>query len=71
MSGDDYLTVDATFQRVTDKAVLVLRASDEEPVWLPRSVVHGADERGLDDHDDGDIITLRVRRWKVETAGMA
>jgi hypothetical protein len=53
----------------TDRAVLVRIADADEPVWIPKSVIHD-DSEAFDDLDnrEGDLI---VHAWWAEANGFA
>jgi hypothetical protein len=64
MSGHDYVEITATLRLVRPKSVLI-ETGDAVPLgcWIPRSCIHGADERSLDRIAIGQEITLRVFEW--------
>lgn len=64
MSGDTYVRVSGFLIARTTKAVKI---NDD---WIPRSCIHGADERLLDKHDIGDEIELRMFEWIAERSGL-
>lgn len=67
MTRDDYVTVTTILRRVRDQAVLVDRARDDrETVWIPRSVLFGADDLAVERAAIGAEVTIRVRRWKAD-----
>lgn len=67
MSRDSYVTVTTILRRVEDKAILVDRARDDrETVWIPRSVLHGADDIAIERPAIGAWVKIRVRRWKAD-----
>ena len=67
--SDEYITVDCIFIRCTAKAVLI--DVDGNTHWIPRSCIHGADERLLDRTCEGDEINLQIFEWLVEREGLA
>ena len=62
--SDTYVTIDCMFIRATEKAVLIDVDGGEH--WIPRSCIHGADERRLDALNYGDAIELRIFEWVAE-----
>lgn len=58
----------------TDDAVQVdIRPDDPvegELKWIPRSLLHGADDIRLDRNDFGNKILLRVMDWKAKQLGI-
>jgi len=66
--SDTYVTIDCIFIRCTEKAVLIDVDGDEH--WVPRSCIHGADERLLDQTNYGDEINLRVWEWLADRDGL-
>lgn len=73
MSDEDYITVYGTIGEIRPQAVLFsvgtpahgCRTSE----WIPRSLIHGADERTLDSRFAGERSALRIFRWKVKALG--
>lgn len=65
---DPYVAIGCTIKGVTAKAVKIDPDSGEQ-LWVPRSVIHGAEERLLDG-SVGDPMELRVRRWFAEKEGL-
>lgn len=76
---DEYLRIPGRAQYVRPHAVL-FGVGDGVPrsAWIPRSVIHGADDIKLRDETDrinamrgqgGIAMTLRIRRWKAEEVG--
>ncbi len=68
MTGDNYVKIDCKILRVTTKAVRI--DVDGSEVWIPRSCVHGADERGLDQFNQGDEAMLRIFEWIAKVEGL-
>ena len=62
--SDTYITISCKFIRCTMLAVLIDVDGDEH--WIPRSCIHGADERLLDDTHCDDEINLRIFQWIAE-----
>jgi hypothetical protein len=69
--SDEYRTVTATFRHLRDKSFFVDRPRAEGQVPIPRSLIHGADDRLLDGLFDGEEFTFRLRAWKAEELGLA
>ena len=65
MSNDPYTKVDCIFLASTYKAVCVGLPSGNEQ-WIPRSLLHGGDDKKMPDCDRGDEIVLEVREWFTE-----
>ena len=65
---DPYEKVGCKVLGVRPKAVQI---EDEHGaiVWVPRSCLHGADDRLLDDSVGVDM-DLRIRRWFAEKEGL-
>lgn len=71
-ASDEYRIVTATVLSVGAKAFrLALRSGGE--AWVPRSVIHGADDAKIDDLKPGrgKEWTFRLRAWKAEQLGLA
>ncbi len=70
---ETYRDVTTHFRDLTRSAVLV----DAPPsfrgktVWLPRSLIHGADDLKLGNLAEGAEITFRLMDWKAEEVGFA
>jgi len=65
--SEEYVTIVARFMRRTAKAVL-LAQGDSVPrgAWIPRSCIHGVDEKQIDDAATGQELTLRIFEWIAE-----
>jgi hypothetical protein len=61
--SESYVKVRGEFQAATNKGVLV-RVNGKDR-WIPRSVIHMADDFRLHLRKRGDEITLRVMEWKA------
>lgn len=78
---DDYLKVQGKARFIRDGAVLFsIGESVSRAAWIPRSLVHGADDLTLKSMagqvnrtsiDVGTPMALRIRRWKAEQIGFA
>lgn len=70
---DTYRTVTTRFRGLRPKAVEVDRppARGKGTVWIPRSLLHGADDLALGKAFDGQEITFRLMAWKAEEVGWA
>ena len=66
MRGYDYTTVSVEVVEVRERSVLLDRDGDEQ--FVPRSLVHGADDRRLEDMA-GEVMDVRVVTWKAEALG--
>lgn len=68
--GEDYVTVQATIREVRKQSVLItVGNSVPRGDWIPRSLIHGADDRQLDGKFEGEKMSLRMFRWKAEQVG--
>lgn len=77
----DYVKVQGKARHVRDGSVLFsVGDSVSRGAWIPRSVIHGADDLALRDRRDqinrtganvGTPMMLRIRRWKAEEVGFA
>ena len=71
MNGDDYVTVTTTLRQVRDRSIWIDRGRDDrERVWIPRSVLFGADDLRLEEQAIGVEFRIRVRRWKADELGL-
>ena len=68
-SGDNYIPLTATVLAITEKAIR-LETEHGGPAWIPRSCIHGADERTLDRAALNSEIAIRIFEWKAEQEGL-
>lgn len=66
--SDEYIDIEVVFKRASPKAAL-LAANDEE-FWCPFSCMHVASERLIEEARFGEELTLKIREWKLEEAGV-
>ncbi len=72
VNSDDYRVVTTTLRLVKEMAILVdLPKSSGGTTWLPRSLLHGADDLTLGRQSIGSPFTFRLREWKAEQLGWA
>lgn len=67
--GEDYVRIRGRVMEVRPKAVLfAIGRSVPRGDWVPRSCIHGADDRMLDSKlwRSGEETTLRIFKWKAE-----
>lgn len=69
MSKEKYTMVFATLLRRTPMSIRIRTAGDEE-LWVPRSLVHGADDPQIEDLDKGDEFSFRLMEWKAQELGL-
>lgn len=69
--SDDYVTVSVKLKARTKKAVM-LSVGDtvERGAWVPRSCLHGADDKKVDEADIDDEMELRIMEWIAEREGL-
>ena len=70
MTDDDYRIVTATVRGVRPNSFFVDRPDGRGEVSIPRSLIHGADDRKLDGLFAGEAFTFRLRAWKAEELGL-
>lgn len=68
--GEKYVSVTGAMLAKTEKAVRIQTEATEDPTWIPRSCIHGADDRRIDATAKGDEITLRIFEWKARAEGL-
>lgn len=70
---DTYRTITTRFRGLSPKALKVDKPASrgDGTAWIPRSLIHGADDLALGKAFDGQEITLRVMDWKAEELGFA
>lgn len=64
MTDDTYCKVDCEYVTSTPKAVLIKVNTRE--VWIPRSVIHAADDDLFNKIERGTELIVRVREWFVD-----
>lgn len=69
MGADNYIPITATLLAVTEKAVRI-ETDNGGPAWIPRSCIHGDDERSIDRTALNSEIALRVFEWKLQREGL-
>lgn len=60
---DKYETIHVNYIKQTSEAVLIYSEYSESEVWIPRSLIHGADDKKIDKASEDDEIDLRVMDW--------
>lgn len=65
---DPYVEVTVEIISTTDRAVRV-KTDISDKIWIPRSCLHGAQERMIGSYIGADII-LKVRRWFASKEGL-
>ena len=70
MPDDGYVVVSATFLSFTEKAVFIQAEDAPAPVWVPRSCLHGADDRAVETLSSGYEVEFRVRKWLADQEGL-
>lgn len=65
--SDRYTRLEATITAITDSAVRL----EVEGVqgWVPRSLIHGEDDRELDEDIVGCDMEIRIFAWKADEIG--
>ena len=66
---DEYVAVLAVLRGYTNKAVR-LQVKDAESAWIPRSCVHGGDNRELDRLELDQEISIRIMEWVAQRNGL-
>ena len=71
--SDDYRTVTTRLRAIRPNSIFVDRPATRGPgeVSIPRSLIHGADDRAIEGHFIGETITFRLAEWKAEELGFA
>jgi hypothetical protein len=68
---DDYVTVTAVLRRRTAKAVLLDVGNEvARGAWIPRSCLHAASDRLIDDATIDSEVAIEVREWIAEREGL-
>lgn len=76
MPDDSYRIVTGTFLGKTDMAVMMQpphnpRRAQGRQCSIPRSLIHGADDREVPSLQPGTEWTFRLMDWKAEELGFA
>lgn len=66
--SDDYVLINVDILRVTLQAIQV-RCSDNVPRWIPRSLVFGPHDSGMENRV-GQLMAIKVFRWAAEKNGI-
>ena len=66
---DEYVAVLAVLRGYTNKAVR-LQVKDAESAWIPRSCIHGGDDRELDRLELDQEISIRIMEWVAQKRRM-
>lgn len=70
MVSDDYVRVLGKIEAVRKGAVMFsVGKSVPRAAWIPRSLIHGADDLTLDGRMVGEECALRIREWKADEVG--
>lgn len=72
--SDSYRTVTALVHQVRKDSIAVERPRGSGWAWIPRSLIHGADDIRLDllfFGSEGITHTFRVVEWKAEEIGLS
>jgi hypothetical protein len=66
----EYILVRGRIKEIRAKSILfAVGESVERGDWIPRTLIHGADERTLDARFAGEEVNLRVFAWKARELG--
>lgn len=68
--SERYVSVTATLRKVKPTSIALLPEGGDDLVWVPRSLIHGADERQLDTLEENETVTLRIFEWKAKQEGL-
>lgn len=69
--ADSYRTVTCKVAAVRPKAIEVIIDNRKGTYWIPRSLLHYADDRVMDELIPVVEHTFRVREFKAEELGLA
>lgn len=71
--ADEYRVVVAVIRRVHKNSIAVEIKTHPDWQWIPRSLIHGGDDRKLDDIivGSGVVHSFRMMSWKAEAIGLA
>lgn len=69
--GESYRTVTTRLRGIRPKVIFVDRPHKRGEVSIPRSLIHGGDDLGIERFFIGEEITFRLMEWKAEEIGFA
>lgn len=67
LMSDKYVRISVELRVVRENSILVEHDGDTQ--WIPRSLIHGGDDRGLDEESCQGEIELRIFEWKLGELG--
>lgn len=71
-AGEDYVRITGRLGAIRqDSFMLSVGESVPRGAWIPRSLIHGADDIALNKKQRGEVWTVRMFRWKAEQEGFA
>jgi len=68
---DGYRVITTHVRKIREASIFVDRPHGAGEVSIPRSLIHGADDRKLDGCFIGEEVTFRLIDWKAEELGFA
>lgn len=68
--SEEYVRIVGRIILVRPKAVLWRPDGEITSAWIPRSLIHGADETGIDRLEPGTPVELRVFEWFAHKEGL-
>jgi hypothetical protein len=69
--ADTYRYISTKLRGIRMNAILVDDPLGRNQVWIPRSLIHGADEMKLHARYIGEERMFRIFEWKAEDLGFA
>jgi hypothetical protein len=68
--GEEYVRVFGTLIEIRKKSFLfAVGKGVSRGAWVPRGLIHGADDKAMDAMFNGQQMAVRIFRWKVEQCG--
>lgn len=69
--NDSYRTITTLFRGATEKAVCIDMPAVRGGgiAWVPRSLIHGVDDKRLDGTPVNSEVTFRLVEWRAEQMG--
>jgi hypothetical protein len=67
---EEYVRVFGTLIEIRKKSFLFAVGENvSRGSWIPRGLIHGADDKTMDAKFNGQTMAVRIFRWKVEECG--
>jgi hypothetical protein len=65
--SDDYVVIEGRVKFTRLKSILFVPIEGPVDVWVPRSLLHAADDMAV---EDNELEEIRVREWFAQKEGL-